>query len=375
MRVRPLVAALFGVFAALGPLAAMAGPTLLFDPKDGRILYGEQVDDQWHPASLTKIMTAYLAFEALKAGKVTLETPLKVSEQANIQPPSKIGLPVDAELSLELALQALIVKSANDVAVMIAEGIGGSEEQFVAQMNSKARQLGMMQTTFVNANGLPAAEQVTTARDLALLSAAVLKDFPEFAHYWSMQRMKIGKIRLASHNSLLKTFDGADGLKTGFICDSGFNIVASASRGDRRLMAIVLGEATVADRGSRAEALLAHGFETLDWKTAFLPLAASIHSRPTTVVPVRSVRSEVKATACGWRQRRVKRALKVSEKARDVKAKGRKKVNLKTVKFDKAQTEVTSKKASTERAAKDKGVASTPPNGMPSKAAPAAGNQ
>jgi D-alanyl-D-alanine carboxypeptidase len=278
---------------------AAAGPALLFDATDGKILYAEEMDDQWHPASLTKIMTAYLAFKAIKSGKLRLDDKVNCSELAHKQPPSKIGLPIGGELTVELALQSLIVKSANDVAVMLAEKISGTELQFVADMNAAARELGMSRTTFSNANGLPAVGQVTTARDLAKLARAVATEFPEYAEYWSMTQMRIGKIRLASHNGLLKTFEGADGLKTGFICDSGFNVVASATRNGRRLMAVVLGEPSGGDRNIRAASLLEHGFQQLGWKQIFnqttidnLPLPAEVRG------PI-SVRSTIQSWDCG----------------------------------------------------------------------------
>ncbi|HRD78184.1 MAG TPA: D-alanyl-D-alanine carboxypeptidase family protein, partial [Hyphomicrobiaceae bacterium] len=224
------------------PADASAGPALLFDPKSGRVLYAEDPDHAWHPASVTKIMTAYLVFEALKAGRVTMATKITVSENALAQPPSKIGMPVGTEVTIEFALQALIVKSANDVAVMLAEGVGGSEEAFVKLMNDRAKRLGMTRTNFVNPHGLPAPEQVTTARDLAKLTRAVLTEFPEHAGYWSQPEVRVGRRRMRSHNTLLMTYEGADGIKTGFICDSGYNVVASATREGVKLVAIVLGE-------------------------------------------------------------------------------------------------------------------------------------
>lgn len=268
MRVGSILAA--GVLAAQALAGvAVAGPALLFEPQSGKVLYAEDPDNLWHPASLTKIMTAYLTFEAIKAGKLTLETRIPYSEAASVQPPSKIGLAVGAELSVDLALQALIVKSANDVAVMLAEAVGGSEAQFVERMNATARRLGMSKTRFVNPNGLPAADQVTTARDLARLARAVLKDFPQYAPYWAQQETQIGAVKVTSHNGLLKNFEGADGLKTGFICDSGFNVVASATRDGRKLMAVVLGETSGAERTLRAASMLEHGFLTWGWKTMF----------------------------------------------------------------------------------------------------------
>ena len=324
MRLKPsLAAVLAATLAAAAP--AQAGPALLFDAADGKILYAEEMDDQWHPASLTKIMTAYLAFKAIKAGRIRLDDKVICSEHANQQPPSKIGLPVGGELTVELALQALIVKSANDVAIMLAEKLSGSESQFVADMNATARELGMTRTTFANANGLPAFNQVTTARDLAKLARAVSAEFPEYAPYWSMTQMRIGKIRLASHNGLLKTFEGADGLKTGFICDSGFNVVASATRNGRRLMAVVLGEPSGGDRNIRAASLLEHGFQQYGWKEIFnsstidnVPLAPQARG------PV-SVRSTIQSWDCGngrrnpaveARRERIKAAKAKREKAK-----------------------------------------------------------
>ena len=159
--------------AAVAVSPAIAGPALLFDSANGRILYAEDQDDQWFPASLTKIMTAYITFEAIKEGKLQLDTPITCSELASSQGPTKVGMPPGGSMTIETALAALIVKSANDVAVMLAEAISGSHEAFVARMNATAMRLGMTRTRFANANGLPAPEQVTTARDLARLSAAL----------------------------------------------------------------------------------------------------------------------------------------------------------------------------------------------------------
>ncbi|MGH6815038.1 MAG: D-alanyl-D-alanine carboxypeptidase family protein, partial [Hyphomicrobiaceae bacterium] len=265
-----------------------AGPALLLDAGDGKILYSEDADDQWYPASLTKIMTAYLTFEALRAGKLTRETKIPCSEIAHAQEPSKVGLPVNATMSVDLALQALIVKSANDVSVMLAEAVGGlagiegmsSLDAFVHLMNATAQRLGMTRTRFVNPNGLPAPGQVTTARDLAKLAHAVIRDFPEpeYQSYWAMPDMRIGRRRIGTHNILLKSYEGADGLKTGFICDSGYNVVASASRGGRRLIAVVLGEESLRGRALRAAGLLEHGFQIYGWKALFD--TASLNSVP-----------------------------------------------------------------------------------------------
>jgi D-alanyl-D-alanine carboxypeptidase len=292
------------IMLALAP-AASAGPALLIDAADHKVLYAEDQDNQWHPASLTKIMTAYVTFEAIKEGKIALDTKIGCSELAHSQPPSKIGLPVGAEMTVETGLQALIIKSANDVAVMLAEAVAGSQEAFVERMNATAQRLGMTRTKFVNANGLPAPEQITTARDMAKLAVAVVRDHPAHAQLWSMVDMRVGKRRLRTHNGLLVNYEGADGIKTGFICDSGFNVVASATRQGRKLIAVVLGEATGRERTMRAANLLQHGFEMHEWKVLFgaqtldaMPVAADAKGPMT-------MRQAVISYECGTARRRV----------------------------------------------------------------------
>lgn len=304
MRARS-IAIVWTALALLGIDRAVAGPALLFEPASGKVLYAEDQDHLWYPASLTKIMTAYVAFDALKAGRLTLDQKLIVSEKATLQAPSRVGLPVGAEMTVDLAIRALIVKSANDVAIMLAEAIAGTEEDFVTRMNDTARRLGMTHTKFANANGLPIPEQVTTARDLARLARAVLRDHPDYAALWAMPEVQVGKNKLRSHNGLLRTFEGADGLKTGFICDSGFNVVASATRDGRKLMAIVLGDVSSRERNIRAASLLDHGFQTWDWKQLFptktidtLPVAADAR-------PIQSVRQTIVSWNCGNGKRRV----------------------------------------------------------------------
>ncbi len=172
-------------------------------------------------------------------------------------------------MTVDQGLQALIIKSANDVAVMLAEAVAGSEVAFVANMNATARRLGMSRTVFVNPNGLPAPAQVTTARDLAKLARAIINDFPEYAHYWAKPEMRLGKNRLVTHNGLLRSFEGADGMKTGFTCDSGFNVIATASRDGRRVIAVVLGDASSGERNVRAASMLEFGFQQTGWKQLF----------------------------------------------------------------------------------------------------------
>jgi D-alanyl-D-alanine carboxypeptidase len=303
MNFAPILALLATVLIAALPGAAQAGPTLLFDPANGKILYAEDIDDQWHPASLTKMMTAYLVFDAIKDGRLKPDQQIVVSEAAFAQSPSKVGLPVGQTLTVDVAIHALIIKSANDVAMMLAEAVSGSETAFVAEMNRTAKRLGMTRTTFVNPHGLPAAEQVSTARDLARLARAISAEYPQYAPIWAMPDMMFGKTKLRSHNGLLRSFDGADGMKTGFICDSGFNVVASATRNGSRLMSVVLGEARGDDRTIRAASLLEHGFQNYGWKMLFNPKSIDTLPIAADARPIMSMRQSVISWECGTRKR------------------------------------------------------------------------
>jgi D-alanyl-D-alanine carboxypeptidase len=253
----------------MAPSAASAGPALVFEPYNGTVFYAEDPDAQWFPASLTKLMTAYVAFQAMKAGTVKPDTKAVCSKRATQQAPSKLWLKEGESITLETALKVLIVKSANDVAVMIAETVAGSEDAFVQRMNEAAQRLGMTRTSFANANGLPDERQVTTARDLAKLARAIIIEFPEYADIFTTIQVQVGKQVLRTHNGLLVSLPGADGMKTGFICESGFNVVASATRDGRKLVAVVLGEQSVATRRVRATDLLENGFKRYFWKSLF----------------------------------------------------------------------------------------------------------
>ena len=269
------------------PSVATAGPALVFEPISGTVFYSEDPDAAWFPASLTKLMTAYVTFQALKAGEIKPDTELTCSKQAASQAPSKLGLAVGGQITVDTGLKVLIVKSANDVAVMLSERVAGSTESFVARMNQAATRLGMTRTHFVNVNGLPEEGQVTTARDLAKLTRAIIAEFPEYSDLFAMPQVQVGKQLIRSHNGLLRDFPGADGMKTGFICDSGFNIVASATRDGRRLVAVVLGEPSIASRRDRAANLLENGFKRYFWKSVFgttidgLAMQASLSDGPT----------------------------------------------------------------------------------------------
>ena len=273
--------------ALLVPTAAAAGPALVFEPYNGTVFYSEDPDLPWFPASLTKLMTAYVTFQALKAGTIKPDDTLICTQEAAAQAPSKLWLPVGGQLTVDLGLKVLIVKSANDVAVMLAEKVGGSQEAFVEKMNETAQRLGMTRTHFVNVNGLPDDRQVTTARDLAKLTRAIIIEFPQYANLFSMLEVQVGKRMIHGHNGMLVNFEGADGMKTGFICDSGYNIVASATRDGRKLVAVVLGEPTAASRRDRASNLLENGFKRYFWKSVFgtsidgLAVQASLSDSPT----------------------------------------------------------------------------------------------
>lgn len=261
---------------------AVAGSALVFDYEDGHVLYAEDLDAPWYPASLTKMMTAYLVFTAIRDKRATKETKIFISPAANKQPPTRLGLKTGKDITLDQALHALIMRSANDVAVAISETLGGDEVSFVKQMNQTAARLGMAHTHFINPHGLPAEQQVTTARDMGLLAQALLRDFPEEAPLYAQTQATIQKITIGTHNALLTGFPGGDGIKTGYTCASGYNLVASATRDGHKLIAVILGESSSNARTSRAAALLENGFRTRIWKSSF-PIAR-VENYPSDVV-------------------------------------------------------------------------------------------
>jgi D-alanyl-D-alanine carboxypeptidase len=286
---------------------AAAGPALLLDEASGEVLYAEQPDQNWYPASLTKLMTAYVTFEALRAGQITLQTVVPLSEKARAQPATRIGLKAGIELNVDQALRGLILRSANDFAMALAELVGSSEEGFAEKMNASAKRLGMSRSHFVNPHGLPEAAQFTTARDLAILARAIRKDFPERGEIFTTANFVIYRGTFHNQNDLLRTFEGADGMKTGFTCGAGYNVVASATRDGRRLIAVVLGEATKDDRSVRAAGLLEHGFKTADWKKMLgVGDLARLDMEPAEVLPVHDMSRETRARQCGNPVRRVR---------------------------------------------------------------------
>jgi D-alanyl-D-alanine carboxypeptidase len=262
----------FAVVAALalaGTTRAQAEALLLIEASTGRVLHAENATYPWYPASVTKIMTAYTTLRAIKEGRISFNTLLTVSRNAAAQQPTKMGFKIGTRVTLDNALKMLMVKSANDMAVTIAEGVGGSIEGFADMMNANARRLGMTESHFVNPNGLPAENHVTSARDLGILARTLIQEFPESDSYWHIHAIQYGNRVMRNYNSLLDRYPGADGMKTGFICSSGYNVVATATRNGRRLIAIVLGSYSGAVRAQKAAALLERGFNSggLTWLT------------------------------------------------------------------------------------------------------------
>jgi len=258
--IRSLCGAAFLALAASAP--ASAAPELVVDVASGQVIHAQEATRPWYPASTTKMMTAYVALRALKAGRISLDTPLVASSRAAAQPPSKIGIRPGQEITLDNALKILMVKSANDLAVVIAEGVGGSLDGFARLMNQEAARLGMRESHFINPHGLFVAGQVTSARDLALLGRAMLTEFPQFRDYWGIGAVRLGTRVMRNTNGLIGRYPGAEGMKTGFVCASGFNVVSLASRGGRTIMTVVMGAGSGADRTLKSAQLLDKGFSS-----------------------------------------------------------------------------------------------------------------
>lgn len=249
------------------PRAAGAEALLVIEADTGKVLQAENATYPWYPASVTKLMTAYVTLKAVKDGRLSLDTLVTVSPTAASQSPSKMGFKPGTQLTIDNALKMMLVKSANDMAVVLAEGVGGSIDGFSAQMNATAQKLGMTQTSYVNPNGLPADGQITSARDLAILARAIIHDLPEYEYFVHIPSIKFGRRVTQNFNKLIGRYPGADGFKTGFICASGYNLVASATRNGKRLIAVVLGASSGQMRAVRAAQLLDRNFASnnLTW--------------------------------------------------------------------------------------------------------------
>jgi D-alanyl-D-alanine carboxypeptidase len=300
-----------GLALALGLLAAGVGSRLeaapaskysaiVVDASTGQALYVRQADTRRFPASLTKIMTLYMVFEALENRRLTLGEQITASAGAAEQPPTKLGLAKGERLTVEEAILALVTASANDVAVAVAEHLGGSEAEFARLMTSTARRLGMSRTQFRNASGLPDDSQYTTARDMAALARAMLREFPQYFGYFSRDSFRYKGQTFDNHNRLLGQFAGTDGIKTGYIRASGFNLVASVVRDGQRLVGVVFGGQSSLSRDNRMRELIEQGFERLATYVNVPPLPPSKPvARATVTASVRSDAAE--AASGGWK--------------------------------------------------------------------------
>lgn len=258
MRLTVMILMCFGLVAAHAE--TKTGPTLLFDAHTGEVFSQDRAGEPWYPASLTKMMTAYVIFQKIKQGQMRLDQEISVSELAHSQPASKIGLPVGKQVTVDFALQAMLVYSANDMAYVLAEAAGGSVSGFARDMNNVAKDMGLSATHFVNPNGLFDPRQITSARDIGIIAALLVTQFPEHAHYFDQEYVIVGKRKLSNHNSLIRLMPEAVGMKTGFICSSGYNLVGSAVKNGRQLISVVLGARNGGQRAALSKKLLDDGF-------------------------------------------------------------------------------------------------------------------
>ena len=270
-----------GVFALLLPASPVAAKyaSLVIDAHSGRVLHSVNATTRNHPASLTKMMTLYMLFERLKKGHLWRHSRLRISARAARQPASRLGLKVGETISVEEAILALVTKSANDVAMAVAENLAGSERKFALAMTARARKLGMSRTTFRNASGLPRRGQLSTAADMAILARVLIRDYPRYYSYFSTRRFTYRGTTHKNHNRLLTTVDGVDGIKTGYIHASGFNLVASAKRDGQRLIGVVFGGRSATSRNQHMTKLLDKGFSILAGRDAPARLARRAPSK------------------------------------------------------------------------------------------------
>jgi D-alanyl-D-alanine carboxypeptidase len=284
----------------LSTTRATAEALLVIEADSGKVLFAENAGYPWYPASVTKLMTAYVTLRAVREGRLTLDKPLTVSANAAAQAPVKMGFPAGTIVTVDNALKMLMVKSANDMAVVLAEGVAGSVENFADQMNANARRLGMTQSTFVNPNGLPADDQISSARDLAMLARALIREMPEYDYYRHLPGIRMGKMVQFNYNTLIGRYPGADGMKTGFICASGFNLVASATRDDKRLIAVVLGAPSSAARAMKAAQLLERGFNSKGALAWLMPSLGTVE----TLTAVEAAPPNLRDDMCGAHRKR-----------------------------------------------------------------------
>ncbi len=296
-------------------MALMASPVLLstgaeanpkfaaitVDARNGKVLFSSGADATRHPASLTKMMTLYVVFQELESGRLSLNSPIRMSARAAGMAPSKLGVKAGQSITVETAIRALVVKSANDVAAAVAENIEGSEKDFARRMTRTARSIGMSRTTFANASGLPNPKQVTTARDMATLGLRLMRDFPQYYPYFRTRSFVYQGRTITGHNRLLASYDGTDGIKTGYINASGFNLVSSVRRGDKRLVGVVMGGRTGASRDAYMKKMLTQHFGKARGGKTIAAIAGSsrgaIAASETGDVPAKAEKKDRKAAA------------------------------------------------------------------------------
>ena len=295
----PSAVLVLAALAVVTPRAVHAEALLVVEADTGKVLQADNATMPWYPASVTKIMTAYVTLKAVKDGRLTLDTLLTVSPVAASQSPAKMGFRPGIQVTVDNALKMMLVKSANDMAVVLAEGVGGSVDGFSAMMNQTAQKLGMTQTSYVNPNGLPADGQITSARDLAILARAVIRDLPEYEYFMHIPSIRYGRRVTQNFNKLIGRYPGADGFKTGFICASGYNLVASATRNGKRLIAVVLGASSGNARAVRAAQLLERGFggNGLGW---LKPALGTVDN----LVPIDATPPNLRDEMCGGKRKR-----------------------------------------------------------------------
>lgn len=283
IRLLALAGACFLTLAA-APVASAQDrySAIVIDARTNEILHQDMADEARYPASLTKMMTLYMLFEAIERGQLSLESQMTASRRAAGMPPSRLGLRAGNTITVDQAIRALCVQSANDVAVVIAERLGGTESRFASRMTDRARELGMTSTNFANASGLPDPHQRSTARDMAVLGQALWRDFPQYYHYFQTPSFSWRNRYGRSHNRLIGSVEGVDGIKTGYTRASGFNLTSSAERDGRRVIAVVMGGETAASRDAQVAYLIEGAFEEYARRQRLAPGAATYVTLPTT---------------------------------------------------------------------------------------------
>jgi len=291
------------VFGLASTLPANAEATILVDVASGKVLQADNATLPWYPASTSKLMTLYVTLSALRDHRITPDTLFTVSRTAAMQAPTKMGFPVGTQVTVDNAIKMMMVKSANDMAVLLAEGIGGSVDGFAQEMTETAHRLGMSESNWVNPNGLPADGQITSARDLAILARALIREFPQYSFYWHIPAIQYGRRVVRNYNPLLGRYPGTDGMKTGFICAAGFNLVATATRDNKQLIAVVLGAPSGGARAVKAAEMLESGFRQnpLSW---LIPSLGTVNE----LKPIEAEPPNLKDEMCGPHRKRMRQA-------------------------------------------------------------------